>query len=226
LRKEPEKYFEEILKTTDFLLEDRANDGRDVQQSIFADSFGGLNQPKQSKPADITVTVACTLEEFYNGSIKQVEYMREVVQHDAKTKRLESCVQQIEVKPGFSESSELVFKKMGHQAAGHIHADLIVKFTQVDHACYRRVGHDLILTHKMSLQAAFEGTPCSFRTLDGRALTIAIDEQICPQTCKLVEDEGMPVEKSETRGNLYLRFDIQFPSAFQLETKQRVIAAL
>lgn len=114
LRREPEKYFEEILKTCDFLLEDRANDGSDVQQSIFADSFGGLNQSKQDKPADITITVDCTLEEFYNGSIKQIHYEREIVQHDAKTKKMEPCIQQIEVKPGFSESSELVFKKKGH----------------------------------------------------------------------------------------------------------------
>lgn len=82
------------------------------------------------------------------------------------------------------------------------------------------------MTQKISLLETFEGIPCSFRTLDGRSLTIAIDEQICPQTCKLVEDEGMPVEKTETRGNLYLRFAIQFPSSFQLETKQRVTAAL
>ena len=107
-------YWDEVLKTTDFLLEDRANDGSDVQQSIFADSFGGLNQSKQDKPADITITVDCTLEEFYNGSIKQINYEREIVQHDAKTKKMEPCVQQIEVKPGFSESSELIFKKKGH----------------------------------------------------------------------------------------------------------------
>ena len=58
-------------------------------------------------------------------------------------------------------------------------------------------------------------------------MTIAIDEQISPQTCKLIEDEGMPVEgTTDQRGNLYMRFDIQFPTQFQLETKQRVIAAL
>ena len=73
---------------------------------------------------------------------------------------------------------------------------------------------------------AFENAPCAFRTLDGRSLTIAVDEQIAPSTCKLLEDEGMPVEGTDQKGNLYMTFDIQFPTQFQLETKQRVMAAL
>ena len=62
--------------------------------------------------------------------------------------------------------------------------------------------------------------------MDGRSITIAIDEQISPSTCKLLESEGMPIEGSSERGNLYMKFDIQFPSQFQLETKQRMISAL
>jgi len=36
----------------------------------------------------------------------------------------------------------------------------------------------------------------------------------------------MPIEGTETKGSLFIRFDVQFPSQFQLETKQRVLAAL
>lgn len=79
---------------------------------------------------------------------------------------------------------------------------------------------------KISLLDAFEGRPHRFQTLDGRALCIAVDEQICPQTCKLVADEGMPIEGTREKGNLYLTFDIEFPTQFKLETKQRVMGAL
>ena len=226
LKTTPENYYDLKLQSTDFILDDRAVNGSDVQQSIFADSYGGLSQPKAGAPCDVVVTVNCTLEEFYNGSIKQVEYQREVVQHDAKTCASECKVQQIEVKPGYSESTELVFKKMGNQSAGHINANLVIKFRQLSHDCYRRKGHDLILTQRITLQQAFECAPCAFRTLDGRSLTITCDEQIAPQTCKLVEDEGMPVEGTDQKGKLYMTFDIQFPTQLQLESKQRVIAAL
>ena len=70
MRMDAERYFEAKLQNTDFLLEDRNVAGDDVQQSIFADSYGGLNQPKPAKPTNVVVTLECTLEEFYCGSIK------------------------------------------------------------------------------------------------------------------------------------------------------------
>ena len=226
MKKDPERYFDDVLSDTDFLTEARALNGADAQESFFTDAYGGLFQPKQGAPEDVVVTLECSLEELYNGSIKQVEYSRNVVQHDAKSIKAESNCQQVEIKPGFSSSSELVFKKLGHQSPGHVAANLIVKIKELEHADYRRKGHDLILKHKVSLLDAFECKPCSFSTLDGRRLTIAIDEQISPQSCKLIEDEGMPVEGSDTRGNLYLTFAIEFPTQFALETKQRMLAAL
>jgi len=60
------------------------------------------------------MTVECTLEEFYNGAIKQVDFSRQVVIHDAKSIVSDRQTQQVEVKPGFSASTELVFKKMGN----------------------------------------------------------------------------------------------------------------
>ena len=85
LKQEPERYFERVLSNTEFLLEPRQMDGSDVQQSIFSDALGGLTQPKAPKPADIVLTIDCTLEEFYSGSMKTVNYDRNVVGHDAKS---------------------------------------------------------------------------------------------------------------------------------------------
>lgn len=136
------------------------------------------------------------------------------------------CTKQIEIRPGFSESTELVFKGEGNQAAGHVNANLIIKLKEVSTGDYRRKGHDLILKQKITLLEAFECKPCTFKTLDDRTLTIAIDEQICPQTCKVVEGEGMPVEGSDVKGNLYLTFDVVFPTQFDLACKQRMLAAL
>ena len=59
------------------------------------------------------------------------------------------------MKPGFSESSELVFAKMGHQSPNQVTSNLVVRFKQTDHECYRRVGHDLVLTKQVSLLDAF-----------------------------------------------------------------------
>lgn len=114
MKMDSERYFEKILSSTEFILEGRAVDGSDAQQSIFADSHSGLAQPKAGKPEDIVLTVDCTLSEFYNGSVKQVEYQRNMVQIDVRTTKSEPMCKQIEVKPGYNESTELVFKSEGH----------------------------------------------------------------------------------------------------------------
>ena len=226
MKMEPDRYFEEKLQNTDFITEARDNQGTDVQESIFGDGFGGLSQSKAPKPEDIRITLECSLEEFYQGTIKEVSFNKNIVQHDAKSTISEPQAQMIEIKPGMSGDTELVFKKRGHQSPGHVDADLIVKFKEIPHDCYRRKGHDLILTQRLTLQQAFENVPCAFRTLDGRNMTIAIDGQIAPQTCKMIDEEGMPIENTDMKGNLIMVFDIEFPNQFQLETKQRMIAAL
>lgn len=75
-------------------------------------------------------------------------------------------------------------------------------------------------------------------------LSVTSDDQISPQTCKLVRGEGMPIqqalEKNEDpemrftiasqqetmKGDLYVKFDIHFPEKFTLETKNKLLAAL
>lgn len=87
LKMEAENYFNIVLSDTEFLLEPRALDGCDVHETAFGDSVGGLRAAKAPKPTDIVMIVDCTLEELYCGSIKQVNYERKVVDHDAKSLR-------------------------------------------------------------------------------------------------------------------------------------------
>jgi DnaJ family protein B protein 4 len=130
--------------------------------------------------------------------------------------------------PGFSHKTELKFNGDGNQVAGCKNADLIIKFKQVDspntHA-FKRSGDDLILTHKISLRDCIEGCPIYFTTLDGRPLTCAVDETISPATCKQVPNEGMPNGKGG-KGNLYIKFDIEFPTKFTTESKTAIVNAL
>lgn len=95
-----------------------------------------------------------------------------------------------------------------------------MKFSEEPNDGYRRNGNDLIYSHKISLLDALKSEPVVFQTLDGRSLNIAIDEVIAPQTVKPVTGEGMPIQSndplaalklSHTRGDLYIKFDIQFP---------------
>ena len=171
-----DSFFEKHFAGADILSDSRAIDGSDLRPSFFSDSHGGQGEAVKPAPKNIEVLLECTLEELYNGSMKQVEYERSIVKHDAKTVLMQRCIEQIEVKPGFSNESVLCFKGKGHEQAGHSPADLVVKFKQLDHAAYKRIGDDLVLTKKVSLEDAIEMKPVTIQTLDGRLLQIALDE--------------------------------------------------
>lgn len=72
--------------------------------------------------------------------------------------------------------------------------------------------------------------PCRITTLDKREITLCFDEVVSPQTLRLIEGEGMPCTSSAfktnksllplsmlPKGDLYVRFDIQFPTNLQLD---------
>ena len=50
--------------------------GGQLEGSLFATAFGGLNEPAAPVVCDITVTVDVTLRELYCGSKKKVSYKR------------------------------------------------------------------------------------------------------------------------------------------------------
>ena len=88
LKVAPEVIYDKIFNAIDPWGEQDDFDGNDTRASMFADSFGANNRPAHQTPNDAEITVECTLEEFYNGSIKHVVYEIDEVQHDARTVKL------------------------------------------------------------------------------------------------------------------------------------------
>ena len=61
-----------------------------------------------------------------------------------------------------------------------------------------------------------------------------MDEIISPQTVKVVKGEGMPLYKNDTdvrdlsvkKGDLFIKFDIEFPEYIEPEKKEEIIRLL
>lgn len=146
----------------------------------------------------------------------------------------------MEVKPGYSEATVLSFSSKGNEAEGHRPSKLVVHFRQSPHESYRRKDNDLIYTHRLSLEAALLAEPVKLKALDGRTILATVDEVITPQTLKLIEGEGMPLSEGPSadalsalrsvshlpKGNLYIRFDIEFPKKLSNKHKQALIETL
>lgn len=213
---------------------------------MFGSAFGGALAPGATPAEDVKVDVGCTLLEFYHGCVKMVVYRKQTLALDGHTIREggEECVKQVVIKPGQSAGAQLLFKGEGNEQYRRPSTDLVL--TLVDEAteagdsptvlATKRKGNDLIYTCKITLQQALKAEPASIETLDGRILRVAVDHIVTPKTVIKIDGEGMPIlPKGDVRvdpldppqrGDLYVKFDIKFPSKLSDGHRQRIEAIL
>ena len=172
--------------------------------------------------SNLTVTVKCTLEEFYYGCKKEIYFERVELEGDGKRQKMAVASKEIHIKPGMGPQNQLEFPGEGHQRVGENQSDLIIQFQQLPHDKFKRFGNDLILEHKISLHDALKAGPIHLKSLSHDQHEISIDEVISPETFRVIANAGMPILNDDPlgpirmdfqRGNLVVKFDIQFPSS-------------
>jgi DnaJ family protein A protein 2 len=92
--------------------------------------------------------------------------------------------------------------------------DLVFVIDEVVHETFTRAGPDLVATVDVTLAEALCGfSRVVVKHLDGRGIHITHPqgEVLEPDQCLVIKGEGMPLKKSDSRGNLYLRVNIIFP---------------
>ena len=102
----------------------------------------------------------------------------------------------IEIKPGYSTATRLVFPGKGHEADGAFPSDLIITLKEVTCDNFRREGDDLVYVHKVTLIDALEPKPFHIMTLDSRTLALTPPEVVTPQSTICLPNEGMPVTQT------------------------------
>lgn len=126
----------------------------------------------------------------------------------------------IEIKPGWKKGTKITFPEKGNEQPNVIPADLVFIIDEKPHSVFTREGNDLVVTQKISLAEALTGYTVHLTTLDGRALTIPINNVIHPTYEEVVPKEGMPIPKEPSRrGNLRIKFNIKFPARLTSEQK-------
>lgn len=138
--------------------------------------------------------------------------------------------------PGFGKDTVLRFPMKGHEEFGKTTTSLIVHFSEIPEKGIMRDGKDLIQTHTISLQDALQATSVHLLTLTNERVELSVDQIITPQTKIKVEGKGMPVYKDkdymsvllgkQSKGDLYVRFNILFPKKLTQEQKDELTMLL
>lgn len=95
--------------------------------------------------------------------------------------------------------------------------DIIFTLDEAEHETFERAGADLRAILKISLAEALTGFNRVVLThLDGRGIALNIQQPagkvLRPGQVLKVPGEGMPIKRSDARGDLFLQVDIEFPA--------------
>ena len=105
--------------------------------------------------------------------------------------------------------------------------DIIFELVEESHETFNRAGADLQADLEITLSEALTGFNRVVLThLDGRGLSLNVEQPkgkvLRPEQVLKVPGEGMPMKRSEAKGDLYLTVSITFPEDGWLETQEAV----
>ncbi|XP_033495584.1 dnaJ homolog subfamily B member 13 [Epinephelus lanceolatus] len=190
--------------------------------------FGSL-QPGVVKTQDshIERDLHLSLDDLFHGCTKKIKISRRVMNEDGYTSSIRDKLLTIDVRPGWKECTRITFPKEGDQGPNNIPADIVFIVRQKSHPLFVRQHNDLIYKARITLEMALTGFSVDVDTLDGRLLSIPINDIVHPAYNKVVTGEGMPLSQDPShRGNLIVTFDIQFPEKLSAESKHLIKQAL
>lgn len=133
---------------------------------------------------------------------------------------------EIYIPRGAKEGDTIVIEnEADHVPGAQEPGDLIFHLQQLPHSTFQRAGADLLAKLEITLAEALTGfRRAVVKHLDGRGIELQHPKQegqiLRPGQVLRISGEGMPHKRSDTKGDLYLSVDIQFPADGFLKDSQ------
>lgn len=179
--------------------------------------MGGGRSARRPEPDTVTMPLAVSLEDLYNGAVKKLKINRK---NASGTKELK--VLEIQIKPGWKAGTKLTFKNEGdYQSECQARQTIQFVLEEKPHPLFTRDGNDL----KMTIPLTFKESLCGFEkevtTIDGRRIPLSRSSPVQPSSVNTYPGLGMPISKSPgQRGDLHISYKIDYPHYLSPEQKQ------
>ena len=126
----------------------------------------------------------------------------------------EKKVLEIYIPRGAREGERITLEGEGDQVPDQIPGDIVFTLEEEEHDIFQRAGDDLSAELNVTLAEALTGfSRVVLKHLDGRGISITHPpgKVLQPGQVLKVEGEGMPLKKTDMKGDLYLIVKILFP---------------
>ncbi len=193
--------------------------GMPFRSNTFTTSRGSKEQRVQDPTIEKEVQVS--LEDISKGVEKKMKISRKVYD-ESGGHRTEEKVLVLSIKPGWKSGTKVTFAREGDKVPGKTPADIAFIIRDKPHPVFAREGSNIVYTCKVKLRDALCGTVVDVPTLQqGKTLGLNLtNEVVRPTTLKKFQGYGLPFPKDPNRkGDLLVKFDIEFPHALSKNSK-------
>jgi len=203
---------EEIVKTVDLTL---------------SDVFYGPEKPVQYSYSSATKKIVCSTCGGQGAVMAQVRAGPGMIMQTQRTcpacqgngisfedQRTIKVTKNCRIPKGVKNNEKVKFQGEGHELPGMERGDVVVICRVMKHRVFERLGADLAMKKQLTLKEALCGFEFKVQHVSGTMLNIKSgkNEIISPGQLKKVEEWGLPQKGSyDTKGNLYIKFDVLFP---------------
>ncbi|KAK9139214.1 hypothetical protein Scep_008895 [Stephania cephalantha] len=128
----------------------------------------------------------------------------------------------VDIEKGMQDGEEVVFYEDGEPIIDGEAGDLKFRIRTAAHDLFKREGNDLHTTVTITLVQALVGFEKTIKHLDEHLVDISSKGVTKPKQVRKFKGEGMPVHFSSKKGDLYVSFEVLFPTSLTEDQKIKI----
>jgi len=173
-----------------------------------------------SKPAPIIKTQQITFTQSYNGYQMPIMIERWIMMGGMK--KLEKEKIYVDIPKGIDDGEMLILREKGNIIDNERKGDIKIFIKISNNTPFKRHGLDLLLSKTLTLKESLVGFNFNIQYLNGQELGINNNGGtiINPGFEKVIP--GLGFEREGRKGNLIIKFIVEFPESLTLEQKNKL----
>ncbi|KAJ8565850.1 hypothetical protein K7X08_008426 [Anisodus acutangulus] len=128
----------------------------------------------------------------------------------------------VDIEKGMQDGQEVVFYEDGEPKIDGEPGDLKFRIRTAPHDRFTREGNDLRTTVTITLVQALVGFEKTIKHLDDHLVDISSKGITKPKEVRKFKGEGMPLHYSNKKGDLYVKFEVLFPTSLSGDQKKQI----
>jgi len=123
---------------------------------------------------------------------------------------------------GIRNGEAITFEEVADEKPGYTAGDLNFVVMEKDHPVYHREGDNLYMNKSIPLVDALTGFAVTLQQLDGEEYTITVDDIVECDEILRIPGKGMPRRSGRGFGDLFVTFEVDFPTAISSDQKKKL----